>query len=79
LSKRFYVDGRAQYFKVSVSNLDGSLGMYEFAGLYRFRPNVSFALGYALVRAHLASTQSTQPGLFDFDAKGPELFVRVAF
>jgi hypothetical protein len=79
LSKRFYVDGRAQYFKVSVSNLNGSLGMYEFAGLYRFRPNVSFALGYALVRAHLASTQSTQPGLFDFDAKGPELFVRVAF
>jgi hypothetical protein len=79
LSRRFYLDGRAQYFKVSLSDLDGSLGMFEFAALYRFRPNVSFALGYDVVKAQLSSTHSTQAGLFDFDAKGPELFVRVAF
>ena len=79
LSKRFYVDGRAQYLDVHVNNLDGSLGFYEFNALYRFRPNVSFALGYMEVRAHLASTQASQAGLFDFNAKGPEMFVRVAF
>jgi hypothetical protein len=79
LSRRFYLDGRVQYFKVSLSDLDGSLGMYEFDALYRFRPNVSFALGYEIVKAHLASTNETQAGLFDFDAKGPELFVRIAF
>lgn len=79
ISRRFYLDGRAQYLKVSVDQLDGSLGIYEFSALYRYRPNVSFALGYDLVKAHLASTQANQAGQFDFDAKGPELFVRVAF
>jgi len=79
LSKRFYFDGRAQYLKVSVNHLDGSLGFYELAALYRLLPNVSFALGYNLVKAKLSSTQARQSGYFDFDSKGPELFVRVSF
>jgi hypothetical protein len=79
LSKRFYFDGRAQYFKVAVDHLDGSLGFYEMAALYRFRPNVSFALGYSAVKATLDSRQPRTSGFFDFDSKGPELFVRIAF
>jgi len=79
VSKRFYFDGRAQYLALHVDNLDGSLGFYELDALYRFRPNVSFALGYNAVKAHLASTKSSQAGLFDFDSKGPQLFIRVAF
>jgi len=79
LSKRFYLDGRAQYLKVSVDHLDGSLGFYELDALYRLRPNVSFALGYNVVKANLSSIQARQSGYFDFDSKGPELFVRVAF
>jgi hypothetical protein len=79
VSKRFYLGGRFQYLDVHVDNLDGSLGFYEFDALYRFRPNVAFAVGYTEVRAHLASTQSAQAGLFDFNSKGPEMFVRVSF
>jgi hypothetical protein len=79
VSERFYFDARGQYLNVAVNHLQGSLGIYEIAGLYRFRPNVSFALGYSAVRASLSSTQATKAGYFDFDAKGPELFVRVAF
>jgi hypothetical protein len=79
VSKRFYFDARAQYFKLAVDHLTGSLTFYEFAGLYRFRPNVSFALGYTSVRADLDSRQTTNSGYFDFDTKGPEAFVRVAF
>ncbi len=79
LSKRFYLDGRAQYLRVSVDHLDGSLGFYELDALYRLRPNVSFALGYNVVRANLVSTKISQSGYFDFDSKGPELFVRIAF
>jgi hypothetical protein len=79
ISKRFYVDGRAQYLRLHVDQLDGSLGMYELDALYRLRPNVAFALGYNLVRANLMSTQSKKGGEFDFDTKGPQLFVRVSF
>jgi hypothetical protein len=79
LSKRFYFDGRAQYFKVRIDNLDGSLGLYELDGLYRLRPNISFALGYTILRASLTSSQTKQAGFFDFNSKGPEFFVRIAF
>ena len=79
VSKRFYFDGRAQYFKVHINNLDGSLGIYELDALYRLRPNISFALGYTSLRAHLNSTQPRQSGLFNFNSSGPEFFVRIAF
>jgi hypothetical protein len=79
ISKRFYLDGRVQYFKANVDHYDGSLGFYELNALYRLRPNISFALGYELVKAHLLSTKSTQSGLVDFTTQGPEIYVRVAF
>jgi len=79
ISKRFYLDGRAQYLDVHVHNLDGSLGFFELNVLYRYRPNVSFAVGYSEIQAHLASTQTSQPGVFDFNTRGPQIFVRVAF
>jgi hypothetical protein len=79
ISKRFYLDGRAEYMHVSYNNLDGSLGFFEFDALYRLRPNIAFALGYNVVRANLESNQSSQSGYFDLTTKGPEFFVRVAF
>jgi hypothetical protein len=79
MSKRFYFDGRAQYMKVRIDDLDGSLGLYELDALYRLRPNISFALGYTMLRANLESSQAKQAGYFDFNSKGPEFFVRVAF
>lgn len=78
-SRRFYFDGRVQYLKVAVNQLRGSLGIYELDALYRFTPNVSFALGYSKVKAYLYCAQAAHGGLFDFGAKGPQLFVRVAF
>jgi hypothetical protein len=79
VSKRFYFDGRAQYFKVAVDHIEGSLGFYELDALYRFRPNVSFALGYTATKADLESQKQSNSGYFDLSAKGPEFFVRVAF
>jgi hypothetical protein len=79
VSKRFYFDGRIQYLDLHFNGTDGSLGFLEFDALYRFRPNVSFALGYNAVKAHLSSTQSSQSGFYDFKANGPEAFIRVAF
>ena len=41
VSKRFYFDARAQYFKLSVDHLTGTLTFYEAAALYRLRPNIA--------------------------------------
>jgi hypothetical protein len=49
------------------------------AALYRLRPNIAFALGYNSVKADLTSLQTKNAGFFDFDTKGPEFFVRIAF
>lgn len=78
-SSRFYFDGRAQYLSAHVHDISGSLGIYELDALYRYRPNVSFALGYTDVTAHLSSTQTTQGGIFDFATQGPQMFFRVQF
>ncbi len=79
LSKRFYLDARAQYFKAAVDHLTGSQTFFELSALYRYRPNVSFALGYTAAKAYLESRQTNNSGYFDFDSKGPEFFVRIAF
>jgi hypothetical protein len=79
VSKRFYFDARAQYFRVRVNDLDGSLGLYELDALYRLRPNISFALGYSAVRAHLVSAQLKDTGYFNLNSSGPQFFVRIAF
>jgi Outer membrane protein beta-barrel domain len=79
ISKRFYLDGRYQYLKLSIDQLDGSLALYEFDALYRWRANVSGGIGYSGIHAKLSSTKPGQSGLFDLNAKGPQLFVRVAF
>jgi hypothetical protein len=62
-----------------VDHLDGSVGIYELDALYRLRPNISFAMGYNVFRASLISRQTKQAGFFNFDSKGPEIFVRIAF
>ena len=79
ISKRFYLDGRAQYARASISDFDGSLGFYEVDALYRLRPNIAFGAGYSLVKADLTDTKKGDSGIFDFDTKGPTAFVRVAF
>jgi hypothetical protein len=79
IAKHFYLDGRVQYLNLHINNLDGSLGMGEIDAVYRFHPNVAFALGYSEVKAHVDSTKPSDSGLFDFNSKGPQLFVRVSF
>ena len=79
VSKRFYFDARAQYFKISVDHISGTVSFFELAGLYRLRPNVAFALGYTAQRADIDSRQTTNGGFFNLSSKGPEFFVRVAF
>jgi len=78
-SRRFYLDGRAQYLAVHLNNISGSVGFYSFDALYRWKPNISFALGYTEITVHLDSAESSQSGRFDFSTKGPEAFFRVAF
>lgn len=79
LSKRFYIDAHAQYLKAAIHQLSATTSQYELNALYRLRPNISFALGFSSLTSDLTSRKSGTAGLADFSARGPQLFVRVAF
>ena len=79
IAKHFYIDGRYQYLNLHVSDVSGSLNLGEIDAIYRFHPNVALGLGYTEVKAHVDSTKISDSGLFDFNTKGPLLFVRVSF
>jgi hypothetical protein len=78
-TKRFYFEGKARYLKLAIDKLQGSVSLYDLDAFFRLRPNIAFALGYSGTRADLVSHQARNAGSVDFDAKGPELFVRVEF
>jgi len=79
VNPHFYLDGRAQYLKVSVEHFNGSLGIYELDALYRIHPNICVALGYTEVQTDLTSRRTRDTGYFHFNSKGPQVFLRVAF
>lgn len=79
IAKHFYVDAGAKYMKISIDHHTATLRIYDVDVFYRLHPNVALALGYSDSRLNLDSRQPGNSGAFNFDAKGPELFVRVAF
>jgi hypothetical protein len=79
VSSRFYFEAKARYLKLSIDHLDGTVSLYDVDAFYRLRPNIAISLGYTGTRADLLSRQSKNAGSFDFNAKGPELFVRIEF
>jgi hypothetical protein len=79
LSRRFYLDAHAQYLKASIHHRSASVNQYELHALYRLRPNISFGLGFGSLTSDLASRRTGSMGFADFSARGPQLFVRVAF
>lgn len=79
LSSRFYVEGRAQYLKVNVHNVKGTLETFEANVLYRLSPNVTFGLGYSGFKVDVDSEKIGDSGQFQLRSAGPQLFARVGF
>lgn len=79
ISSRFYGEARAQYLKVNVSNVRGTMKTYEANVLYRLMPNVTFGLGYSGFAVNVDSEKVGDSGRFDLKTNGPQLFVRVGF
>ena len=79
LSNRFYLEGRAQFLKVRVGTVRGTLTTYEGNLLYRLMPNVNFGLGVASFNINIDSRKVGDSGAFELKSTGPQLFARVGF
>jgi hypothetical protein len=78
-SSRFYGEARAQYLKVNVQTVKGTLDTFEANLLYRLSPNGTIGLGYSGFKVDVDSQKATDSGLFQLRSTGPQLFVRVGF
>ena len=79
ISSRFYGEARAQYVKVDVQSVKGTLETYEANVLYRLSPNVTFGLGFSGIKVDVDANKLTDGGLFTLHSAGPQLFARVGF
>jgi hypothetical protein len=79
ISRRFAFEARAQYFKVTVSSVSGSMADYSGNVQYRWRPNLTLGLGYRSQKVHIAVTNNNPNGQLDLNLKGPSLFLRASF
>jgi len=76
---KWYAEARAQYLKVNISDVKGTLKTYDVNVMYRLHPNVTLGLGYSGFGINVDSTNLGDSGLIDISTGGPMLFARVGF
>lgn len=76
---KWYAEARAQYLKVNISDVKGTLKTYDVNVMYRLHPNVTVGLGYSGFGINVDSTNVGDSGLIDISTGGPMLFARVGF
>ena len=79
LSNRWYAEARAQYLKVNVHQVSGTLETFQANALYRLNPNVTFGIGYSGFKVDVESFKVGESGIFQLRSTGPQLLARVGF
>jgi hypothetical protein len=77
-TKRFSLNAQANYLKGHVDTVRGSYRAWNADVQFRVRPNFTLGAGYSATRFYLDSSDPTDSGLFRFDYKGPQAFIRVS-
>ena len=72
------LNAQANYLKGHVDTVRGSYKAWNADVQFRVRPNFTLGAGYSATRFFLESTDPTDSGLFRFDYKGPQAFIRVS-
>ena len=79
VSKRFYFDARAQYFKLAVDHLDRTVSFLRTGGSVPVSAQRLVRAGLHRRKGRRRSRRQTTWRFFDLSSKGPEVFVRIAF
>lgn len=75
----FYLDAQAQYFKLSIDQIDGTLLNYRAAAIWQPWPRLGVGLGYDSFEVEAELTDSGFTGRLDWKYRGPQLFLNVTF
>jgi hypothetical protein len=78
-TRRFSLNGRAQYFAVHTGGVDGSLANFHGDVQFRAWKNLAAGLGYSSLHVLVDSADPGNTGRLDFKVRGPEFFLRASF
>jgi hypothetical protein len=77
-TKRFSLNSQINYLKGHVDDVRGSYKAWNADLQFRLRPNFTLGAGYSATRFFIESSDPGSTGLFRFDYKGPQAFIRVS-
>ena len=75
----FYLDAHAQYFALSIDNIDGSIVNYRAAFIWQPKKWVGLGLGYDSFSIDVNVDKPRFTGSLDWTYSGPQLFYNVSF
>jgi len=78
MSKRWSIEGRAQYLSVNIDDVNGSILDWRLGLTWRSNPHWVFGLGYRQFNVNVDSKNDSTPGFVDFTIGGPMLFMRAS-
>jgi hypothetical protein len=78
MSKRWSFEGRLQYLKVNIRDVDGSILDWRLGLTWRSNPHWLFGLGYRQFDVKVDSKNESNPGFVDLNIGGPMLFMRAS-
>ncbi|HEX4051675.1 MAG TPA: hypothetical protein VHY19_12420 [Steroidobacteraceae bacterium] len=79
IDRHWSLNARGQYFKVTINNDNGMLGIYHADLQYRWRANFAVGTGYEYERVYVDLLHTDPSGFVQFRISGPELFARLSF
>jgi hypothetical protein len=79
IDRHWSLNARGQYFKVTINNNEGMLGIYHADLQYRWRANFAVGLGYEYERVYVDLLNTDPSGFVQFKINGPEAFARLSF
>ncbi len=79
VAPQWYVDAQAQFFKVNVNSVSGSISDLRLGGTYMFNRNFGLGLGYNRFFTHVDVSKDTFNGAMKFGYSGLQAYMTGAF
>ena len=75
----FYLDAHAQYFALSIDNIDGSIVNYRAAFIWQPKKYLGLGLGYDSFKIDVDVSKPRFTGSMDWTYAGPQAFINFSF
>ena len=79
MGQNFYIDALAQYFALSIDNIDGSIVNYRAAFMWQPKKYVGLGIGYDSFNVDVDLDKERFKGSMNWTYSGPQVFYNISF